>query len=376
MANPRLTYNSKTIDFPFLPAAIRCSALNPRTVNMTITGKHETIRLPHIDIPVRAEWPIMDSSVSGHPAANALINWHQWAQSGQAWALALDSAKTVDTLVAVEAAAGDTLVWVDNPVGVTVGQVYKLINGPNMQLLTVSAVDGDRISFTSTSLDFDLGVGAILRDQFYFPGLLRNPSAPLPLEYLDPAQSNPWPPTRYIFAPEFFEDIREEITMIFKQLTADASGANSATAQPWFPSAGSVTVAPNTSYFFDGYLRLSRAAGTTSHTTSLLFAGTATLFSLVYKALCNTGDTVANIAGNVTAIEVATEIVVKAASTSATEQVSVYVRGLVRFNAGGTFISQFNYSAAPGGAPTVLTGSCFRLWPEGSASLGSRGTWS
>lgn len=163
---------------------------------------------------------------------------------------------------------------------------------------------------------------------------------------------------------------------LFKVLSGNASGTDVNTAQPWFPSAGGVAVSSSTTYFFEGYLRTSRSAGTTSHTTSLLFGGTATLTGIAYRINVNTGDTVANAAQNHVAAEVATATVVKAASTSATEQISIFVTGVVRVNAGGTLIPQFQYSAAPGGAPSILANSYFLLQPIGSSSVTSLGTWS
>jgi hypothetical protein len=51
------------------------------------------------------------------------------------------------------------------------------------------------------------------------------------------------------------------------------------------------------------------------------------------------------------------------------------VKGTARVNAAGTFIPQFKYSAAPGGAPTVKRGSWFRLQPVGNRTVVSQGTW-
>jgi len=163
--------------------------------------------------------------------------------------------------------------------------------------------------------------------------------------------------------------------LLYKALSANDTGTNVLTAQPWFPTAGAVTVTADTTYYFEGILRTSRAAGSTSHTTSLLFGGTATLTSILYRAYANTTDVVTNAAVNQTAAEVATATVVKAASTSTTEQIEVEVRGIVRINAGGTFIPQFQYSAAPGGAPTILANTYFKMQPVGSKTVTTAGTW-
>jgi hypothetical protein len=162
---------------------------------------------------------------------------------------------------------------------------------------------------------------------------------------------------------------------LFKVLSADAAGANSATAQPWFPAAGAVSLAANTTYFFDGWLWLARSAGVTSHTTGISFGGTATLTNIDYLALASTVTGNALAAVSSIAAAAGTTVVVTAASTSATENVQVRVRGVVRVNAAGTFIPQFIFSAAPGGASTVKRGSFFLLRAAGDGAVVSVGTW-
>lgn len=164
--------------------------------------------------------------------------------------------------------------------------------------------------------------------------------------------------------------------LLFKALSADEAGTNVNTAQPWFTTAGAVALKASTLYAFEGYLRISRAAGVTSHTLSLLFGGTVIISNIEYQAQVNTGDVVTNAAMNQTAISVATATVVKAASTSATEQIIVKVSGVLRTGTAGTLIPQFQYSAAPGGAPTILRNSNFRIFILGSSSDVSKGTWS
>jgi hypothetical protein len=164
--------------------------------------------------------------------------------------------------------------------------------------------------------------------------------------------------------------------LLFKVLDADDTGGqNAATAQPWFPTSGAVTVEATTTYFFEGRLFTTRAAGTTSHTTGILFGGTATLTNIDYFGRAKTGDTNALAAENGFWANAATSLVVKAASTSATENTLIDVSGTVRINAAGTFIPQFIYSVAPGGAPTIKRGTFFRMWPLGSNTVVSQGTW-
>lgn len=168
-----------------------------------------------------------------------------------------------------------------------------------------------------------------------------------------------------------------EPTEFWKALTADDTGGqNVNTAQPWFPTTGTLTLPGSTTWEFEGLLRTSRAAGTTSHTTGILFGGAATLTSIDYFADAMTGDANSLVAVQGFWSTAATSLVIKAASTSATEQTLIRVRGTVRINAGGTFIPQFIYTVAPGGAPTVLRGSFFRMKRVGINTLAAVGPWS
>jgi hypothetical protein len=163
---------------------------------------------------------------------------------------------------------------------------------------------------------------------------------------------------------------------LFKVLGAnDTGGQNVNTAQPWFPTNGAVAVSASKAYRFWGHLRTSRSAGTNAHTTAILFGGTATLTGIGGRAWGKNGDVATLTAEASVPFEVATATVVKASSTSGTEQTSIFVEGVVRINAGGTFIPQFQYSAAPGGAPTVLANSCFFLEEIGVNTVTEEGTW-
>lgn len=160
---------------------------------------------------------------------------------------------------------------------------------------------------------------------------------------------------------------------LYKVLDATATGSNSNSAQPWFPTNGGVTVESGAMYWFRGQLRLTRSAGTTSHTTDLLFGGTATITSIGYMLGAKEGDAATISDWDWRWGTVATALNVKAASTSATENAVFRVEGFVKINAGGTFIPQFKYSAAPGGAPTIDLGTYFELR---KLTATSRGTWS
>lgn len=164
----------------------------------------------------------------------------------------------------------------------------------------------------------------------------------------------------------------------FITLSSDYVASNTATAQKVFNSTtnGAITVSGSTTYEFEAIYYISRTSGTTSHTTSTLFAGTATFTSITY--LAETTSTAGNSLGTVSRIygTAATALTVAGASTSATENITISLKGIIRTNGAGTIIPQFKYSTAPGGQPTVIKNSYFKITPIGNSSVVSVGNWS
>lgn len=165
--------------------------------------------------------------------------------------------------------------------------------------------------------------------------------------------------------------------------TDNNSLLDAATAAAVFrtPTNGTITLGASTTYGFEAMYYLSNT-GTTSHTWSALFAGTATFTSIAYLAMAYTGTTsgVTLTAMSAAQVAVATAVALTAASTSATEFCTFWLRGVMRINAAGTLIPQLKASARPGasGTPgvTILAGSYFRVWPLGSDTVASVGNWS
>lgn len=152
--------------------------------------------------------------------------------------------------------------------------------------------------------------------------------------------------------------------------------------QVFSTGSGALTVQGTTTYFFEGLYKLSNT-GTTSHTWATLFALTnsATLTGIQYTVM---GDTRTTSAATIAAtsmldVAVATQVPVTAASTSATEFVTLFLKGYMAVNVGGTVTPQLQASARPGATGTpgvvVLAGSYFRMWPVGTNSVASVGNW-
>ncbi len=153
---------------------------------------------------------------------------------------------------------------------------------------------------------------------------------------------------------------------------------DSSSAQKVFnsPTNGTVTLPATTSYFFEAVYYITRSLGSTSHTLSTLFAVSSALTACSYTA--DTTSTASNILGTVSRIYATGSgaTVVTAASTATNENITVVLKGVIRTGSATTFIPQIQYSSAPGGAPTILAGSYFKLTPIGSDTVVSVGNWS
>lgn len=162
------------------------------------------------------------------------------------------------------------------------------------------------------------------------------------------------------------------------------AGLDASTAAAVFTAnTGAITLAAGQPYFFEGLYMLTNT-GTTSHTWATNFGGTATFSAgSSYRVLGVNGTTASTPAagslnGFISSTTLTTAVVCTAASTSATEQVTVKVDGVLVINAGGTVIPQMKASARPGatGTPGVVhkAGSYFRIWQ--APILGASGNWS
>lgn len=163
-------------------------------------------------------------------------------------------------------------------------------------------------------------------------------------------------------------------------LAADFTGGNVTTAQPFFPTGqDTFTLEAGTAYIIEGYLSTLRTAGATSHTTSVLFGGTATYTMARYSCDCRYGARAAATPVRPYTAEYkgtapSTAQVVQLAATTVNSKTFNF-NGVLVVNAAGTCIPQFQYSAAPGGAPVVERGSYFKFTPIGPAATTQIGAW-
>jgi len=164
----------------------------------------------------------------------------------------------------------------------------------------------------------------------------------------------------------------------YYRLDSNFAGANSTSVQSIFGVG--VTLSSSTVYKFQADFQLYKSAGTTSHTVSMLFGGTATINSIYYIVSIATGTaTQSNFIDTALAeavVNQATATVINTASSTATLSRYYTMIGMVSINAGGTFIPQYQLSAAPGGAYSTTTNSSILIYPIGAAGANtSVGTW-
>lgn len=168
--------------------------------------------------------------------------------------------------------------------------------------------------------------------------------------------------------------------MQYYRLNSALAGTQATTAQNLLGVG--VTLSSNTVYAFDAYFPMSKSAGTTAHSISSLFGGTATINNITY-ALSQAGSSAVGVvfttrlALDIIFVQTASAQVAVGPGLSGTSAI-VHLRysGTVSINAGGTFIPQYQLSAAPGGVWTVAAGAYFLIYPISAAgSNTSVGTW-
>jgi hypothetical protein len=157
--------------------------------------------------------------------------------------------------------------------------------------------------------------------------------------------------------------------------TADFTGTNVTTAQPIFAATeDALTVNAATTYRMDACFHI-HTVGTASHTFGILFGGTATLTDIGYLAEATNAATEVLGAAQILWCTAATVQILTPATATATHH-TVRISGIVRINAAGTFIPQYQWgTTAPGTAGVTLKDSYFALYPIGTNTTKAVGNW-
>lgn len=145
---------------------------------------------------------------------------------------------------------------------------------------------------------------------------------------------------------------------IVQGMSAAFTGQNATNVQPFFDATNqAVNLTAGKTYLLEGTIIMTRGAGTTSHTIATMFGGTATFTNFGYTCDCRNGAYAAGTPirpyiNHYQGTAPSTAITVDVASTT-TDSTTFVFRGKFIVSAGGTLIPQFQYSAAPGGAPVI-----------------------
>lgn len=151
--------------------------------------------------------------------------------------------------------------------------------------------------------------------------------------------------------------------------------ANSANAQSPFVAANDVITLPgSTTYLIWGLIQIT-GMGATTRTTALEFdAGTCTFTSISYFGEIYTGaaQTIITASGQKHCIAATAQVL---NATVATAAATIRWEGLVRINAGGTFIPQVKFSADPTGTILCSVDSFSMVMPIGTNVTAAVGSW-
>lgn len=169
-------------------------------------------------------------------------------------------------------------------------------------------------------------------------------------------------------------------SMLFYRLNGSFAGSNATGAQSLFGVG--VTLEASTVYAFESFLIIRKTAGTTAHTIGLLYGGTATNNNIGYFITCGRESSSSASGTNSTFSAVlawnttTSNLVLTGGINAANNTFFAITRGSISINAGGTFIPQYQLSAAPGGAYSTLAGSYIAIWPIGASGAStSVGPW-
>jgi hypothetical protein len=164
----------------------------------------------------------------------------------------------------------------------------------------------------------------------------------------------------------------------YYRLDSAFTGTNGTAAQPIYGVG--VTLIGSTVYEFEAIYAFSRSTGSTSHTMSFLFGGTATINNIFYTGVGPGEGALPPLStyDGAPASFVATSAGASVATAAMTIGAGIFyiVKGTVSINAGGTFIPQYQLSAAPGGAYSTYAGAYFSIWPlAASGAAVNIGSW-
>lgn len=180
MAFPRITFNSKNIDFPFNIYRIQISYPRSVIMNRAVSGIYEVLNVSsEVSVQLAFRWLV---NVDDATVKLNLYQFEQWAMQGKPWTFACDSSKTANTTLSAGAAAGASSITVTSITGFSANDICVLRSTTQCELVKISgAPSGATINLAAT-LNFDYANGSRFRLERYWPARVIQTSNPIIVE--------------------------------------------------------------------------------------------------------------------------------------------------------------------------------------------------
>lgn len=172
MASPRITYNSKNIDFGTGPYRLQYDYPGIALVNMSVSRIAEVLNVSP-DVAISLAFRGFQNANTTHATLKRnLYQFWEWARQGKAWTFARDSSKTANTTLLSGASAGDTTLTVSSITGLSSGDQCVLRSATQMEIIKINgAPSGSTVTLTE-SLNASFASGTRFRHEQYWPARL------------------------------------------------------------------------------------------------------------------------------------------------------------------------------------------------------------
>jgi hypothetical protein len=166
VGNPEIVYNGITLSFP--EAASNWKPLRRRIANVNTShgGITETVRLAIWD-----EGLLLVEDFEDAAFFRSLFAWWEWANQGEQYAVALDSAKKINLSITGTSAAGQPDVLMSTTTGIVVAQEYLLRSADltKGEIIVVQSVTAGVKVTATANLKYGYANGDTFRDRAYYP---------------------------------------------------------------------------------------------------------------------------------------------------------------------------------------------------------------
>jgi len=175
MANPRITWNGNSLDFPGPLTGYAADPVRERTIGRSNGVVHA--------VNLAASWRrlrVMLNNFQDVAFWDALVAWWAWASEGNQYAFALDSADVVDKTMTGGAAAAQKDIPFTDTSSIVAGRKYlvRQATGHREEIIQVDTVTLNTKVTCLANLKFTYVTGDIFRSRDYFPKLVSLDSDP------------------------------------------------------------------------------------------------------------------------------------------------------------------------------------------------------